>query len=208
MQPEAPIGAAGKRQEKKPEARSGGDSSRYPRKVSRESWRRLKRYVGPNWKIINPGHRRTVWITQTVFFIRSGSIAPSSISTGTISCDYSAASVNKSMRKSLAEYPIWIYILFMRNCKTIVTTAKWGNSIGVRIPSNIANSAGINIGDKIEISNTADGKIIIEKKTKDISELKGFGGLHKYANPSLIPLEKKAFGIMMEEKYGKKTEKS
>lgn len=69
MQPEAPIGAAGKRQEKKPEARSGGDSSRYPRKVSRESWRRLKRYVGPNWKIINPGHRRTVWITQTVFFI-------------------------------------------------------------------------------------------------------------------------------------------
>ena len=118
--------------------------------------------------------------------------------------DYANRITKQTMGKSLAEYPIWIYILFMRNCKTIVTTAKWGNSIGVRIPSNIANSTGINIGDKIEISNTADGKIIIEKKTKDISELKGFGGLHKYANPSLIPLEKKAFGIMMEEKYGKK----
>lgn len=71
MQPEAPTGVAGKRQEIKPEERSGGDSSRYPRKVSRESWRRLKRYVGPYWKIRNPGRRRTVWITQAVFFIGS-----------------------------------------------------------------------------------------------------------------------------------------
>ena len=41
------------------------------------------------------------------------------------------------------------------------------------------------------------------KQMKDRTELKAFGILHEYANPDLIPLEKNAFGLAMEEKYGK-----
>ena len=38
---------------------------------------------------------------------------------------------------------------------------------------------------------------------KDRTELKAFDMLHEYANPDLIPLEKNAFNLAMEEKYGK-----
>ena len=41
------------------------------------------------------------------------------------------------------------------------------------------------------------------KSKKDNTELKAFGMLHEYANPDLIPLEKHAFELAMEEKYGK-----
>ena len=41
------------------------------------------------------------------------------------------------------------------------------------------------------------------KQMKDRTELKAFDMLHEYANPDLIPLEKNAFNLAMEEKYGK-----
>ena len=44
------------------------------------------------------------------------------------------------------------------------------------------------------------------KQIKDRTELKAFGMLHEYANPDLIPLEKNAFGLAMEEKYGRSSE--
>ncbi len=45
-----------------------------------------------------------------------------------------------------------------------------------------------------------------QKGMKDRTELKAFGMLHKYANPDLIPLEKNAFNLAMEEKYGRSSE--
>ena len=44
------------------------------------------------------------------------------------------------------------------------------------------------------------------KQMKDRTELKAFGILHEYANPDLIPLEKHAFELAMEEKYGRSSE--
>ena len=85
----------------------------------------------------------------------------------------------------------------------VVTVSKWGNSIGIRIPSDITVATGISEGDKVEISGHPDGSIIIRKKDKYTAQLKAFGVLHRYANPELIPLEDKSFGMAMEEKYGK-----
>ena len=85
----------------------------------------------------------------------------------------------------------------------IATVSRWGNSLGIRIPADIANSSGINDGDKVDITRRPDGSIVIQKKKKDKTDLKAFGMLHNYANPELIPLEKNAFGLAMEEKYGK-----
>ena len=85
----------------------------------------------------------------------------------------------------------------------IATVSKWGNSLGIRIPSDIANSLGIKEGDKVDIIHKQDGSIMIQKKKKEKTDLKAFGMLHKYANPKLISLEKEAFGMAMEERYGK-----
>ena len=85
----------------------------------------------------------------------------------------------------------------------IVTVSKWGNSLGIRIPSDIAVATGISEGDKVEISGCHDGSIIIRKKNKDAAKLKAFGVVHRHANPELIPLEDKVFGMAMKEKYGK-----
>lgn len=52
------------------------------------------------------------------------------------------------------------------------TVSKWGNSLGIRIPAAIVQSSGISDGDKMDISYTPDGSIIIQKKKKDKSNLK------------------------------------
>lgn len=90
-----------------------------------------------------------------------------------------------------------------KEIEMIATVSKWGNSLGIRVPSDITAATGLNDGDKVEITSRRDGSIIIRKKKKDVAQLKAFGVLHRYANPALIPLEDKAFGMAMEEKYGK-----
>ena len=40
----------------------------------------------------------------------------------------------------------------------------------------------------------------LQKKKKSASQLKGFGALHRFADPDLIPLENQAFDLAMEEK--------
>ncbi len=90
-----------------------------------------------------------------------------------------------------------------KEMEMIATVSKWGNSLGIRVPSDITAATGISDGDKVEITSRSDGSIIIRKKKKDAAQLKAFGVLHRYANPELIPLEGKAFGMAMEEKYGK-----
>lgn len=112
----------------------------------------------------------------------------------------------KIIRKSLPRIQLidihYGYTIYSEE-NMIATVSRWGNSLGIRIPADIANSSGINDGDKVDITRRPDGSIVIQKKKKDKTDLKAFGMLHKYANPELIPLEKNAFGLAMEEKYGK-----
>ncbi len=89
----------------------------------------------------------------------------------------------------------------------LVTVSKWGNSLGVRIPSAIAGKTGISEGDKIEISQSSKGCIVIRKIEKDKKEHKAFGMLKAYADPGLREKEKLAFAMAMEERYGKDAEK-
>jgi antitoxin MazE len=55
----------------------------------------------------------------------------------------------------------------------IAKTAKWGNSIGVRIPRNLAKKAGIGVDSTIEIDKADDGIIIkpVGKKKYSLKEL-------------------------------------
>jgi antitoxin MazE len=41
-----------------------------------------------------------------------------------------------------------------------VNVARWGNSLGLRIPKDIAEQAGLHAGSRVEIE-TADGRVII-----------------------------------------------
>lgn len=74
------------------------------------------------------------------------------------------------------------------------------NSLGIRIPSDLVEAAGISEGDKIEMTERSDRSIVLQKKKKSASQLKGFGALHRFADPDLIPLENQAFDLAMEEK--------
>lgn len=85
----------------------------------------------------------------------------------------------------------------------IVSVSKWGNSIGIRIPAGIVALSGIRDGDKVEVSEDADGSIRIRKTRKGKGDLKAFGVLHKYANVELIQQEKDAFALAMKDKYSK-----
>lgn len=82
----------------------------------------------------------------------------------------------------------------------IAAVSKWGNSIGIRIPADLVEAAGISEGDKIEMTERSDRSIVLQKKKKSASQLKGFGALHRFADPDLIPLENQAFDLAMEEK--------
>ncbi|MCL1988063.1 MAG: AbrB/MazE/SpoVT family DNA-binding domain-containing protein [Firmicutes bacterium] len=100
---------------------------------------------------------------------------------------------------------------------------KLGDELGITFPKNIAEILDLSENDKIEITEHHDG-IYIEKipltlddlfadydgneksEPYDFSEepeMPNFIGiLSKYANPDLIPLEKEAWGMAMEEKHG------
>lgn len=61
----------------------------------------------------------------------------------------------------------------------ITTIARWGNSQGVRIPSDLMKAVGYAPGDEVDISTTEKG-ILIQKRTKQPVELKAGGMLKKY----------------------------
>lgn len=63
------------------------------------------------------------------------------------------------------------------------TVSKRGNSLGIRIPSDIALATGIKEGDKVEINGSPDGSIIIRKRKNDSARLKAFGALHRFTDP-------------------------
>jgi antitoxin MazE len=45
------------------------------------------------------------------------------------------------------------------------TVQKWGNSLGLRIPKNIADSIGLSVGGNVSVS-LKNGAIIVELKSK------------------------------------------
>ena len=55
----------------------------------------------------------------------------------------------------------------------IAKTAQWGNSIGVRIPRDLAKKAGIGVDSTVEIDEADDGIIIkpVGKKEYSLREL-------------------------------------
>jgi antitoxin MazE len=55
----------------------------------------------------------------------------------------------------------------------IAKTAQWGNSIGVRIPRELAKRAGIGVGSTIEIGEADDGIVIkpVGRKEYSLKEL-------------------------------------
>jgi antitoxin MazE len=55
----------------------------------------------------------------------------------------------------------------------IAKTAQWGNSIGVRIPKDLAKKVGIGVDSTVEIDNSDDGIIIkpVGKREYSLKEL-------------------------------------
>ena len=55
----------------------------------------------------------------------------------------------------------------------IAKTAQWGNSIGVRIPRDLAKRAGISVNSTVEIDEADDGIVIkpVGKKEYSLKEL-------------------------------------
>jgi len=55
----------------------------------------------------------------------------------------------------------------------IAKTAQWGNSIGVRIPKDLAKKAGISVDSTVEIDEVDDGIIIkpVGKREYSLKEL-------------------------------------
>ena len=55
----------------------------------------------------------------------------------------------------------------------IAKTARWGNSIGVRLPKDLAKKAGIGVDSAVEIDEADDGIIIkpVGKKEYSLREL-------------------------------------
>ncbi|MGH7076269.1 MAG: AbrB/MazE/SpoVT family DNA-binding domain-containing protein [Stellaceae bacterium] len=47
-----------------------------------------------------------------------------------------------------------------------VQVAKWGNSLGVRVPRDVAARAGLSEGARVDIEAAEDGKIIITRSRR------------------------------------------
>jgi antitoxin MazE len=52
----------------------------------------------------------------------------------------------------------------------MIHVKKWGNSLGVRIPKNMAFKVGIEEGSEIDME-VVDGAIIIKKRAESLEEL-------------------------------------
>lgn len=56
-----------------------------------------------------------------------------------------------------------------------VTVAKWGNSLGIRLPNSVIKNLGAKCGDKISIESTA-GRAVIEKERDPWKEMEEYFG--------------------------------
>ena len=44
------------------------------------------------------------------------------------------------------------------------SVAKWGNSLGVRIPARLVKAMGLKEGDKVKLAQAADGGLVIDRE--------------------------------------------
>ena len=58
--------------------------------------------------------------------------------------------------------------------------SRWGNSLAVRIPVNVAEKAKISEGDAVEVSVSRQGRLIVESVRKEID----FGALYDQITPA------------------------
>ena len=70
----------------------------------------------------------------------------------------------------------------------ITTISKWGNSQGVRIPSDILKLVGYSVGDEVEVT-TDDRGVLIQKRTKHPEQLKAAGMVKKYVKRHITDKE-------------------
>ncbi len=60
-----------------------------------------------------------------------------------------------------------------------ITVSRWGNSLAVRIPGNVAEKAKLTEGDAVEMSVSRRGKVTIASVRKELD----FGALYKMIKP-------------------------
>ena len=59
------------------------------------------------------------------------------------------------------------------------TVSRWGNSLAIRIPSQVAQKAELSQGDTVQISVTRRGRVVLES----IPNEPDFGALYKLISP-------------------------
>ncbi len=72
-----------------------------------------------------------------------------------------------------------ILCLYTKEILVITTISKWGNSQGVRIPSEVLKSIGYSTGDEVEVKATESG-ILVQRRTRQPNGLKAAGMLKGY----------------------------
>lgn len=58
--------------------------------------------------------------------------------------------------------------------------AKWGNSLAIRIPADVARSLGLKVGDRVELKALSDGEYAViseaQRRAALIAQLRSFRG--------------------------------
>lgn len=55
--------------------------------------------------------------------------------------------------------------------------AKWGNSLAVRIPSDVARMLGLKAGDEVSLSRGKGDELEVERRRDTVRELRRYRGL-------------------------------
>jgi antitoxin MazE len=63
-------------------------------------------------------------------------------------------------------YIFWIYIREGIDMPVQVQIAKWGNSLGLRVPRDIAARIGLTEGARVDIEASDDGRIIVTRSRR------------------------------------------
>jgi antitoxin MazE len=60
-----------------------------------------------------------------------------------------------------------------------ITVSKWGNSLAVRLPSNVVHQAKLAVGDAVEVTVSRGGRVMIDSVRKE----RDFRALYKLITP-------------------------
>ena len=86
------------------------------------------------------------------------------------------------------------------------TVSKWGNSQGIRLPSDVLRQKNISVGDEVDIDTSEPDKIIITLPKTDGKRLKAAGILSRYAKGKPdFDAERKTIEDAVVGKYGRRS---